>query len=165
MRSALTASILLHVVVLLACGAGTASEREGTDRRYPVTKTEEQWRKELGPERYRVLREKGTEPAFANEYWDHKGKGMFLCAACGQELFSSEAKYDSGTGWPSFFQPAAPDAVATELDTSHMMTRTEAVCARCGGHLGHVFPDGPKPTGERYCINSAALRFEPKPGK
>jgi peptide-methionine (R)-S-oxide reductase len=123
-----------------------------------IEKTEEEWRKELTPEQYRVLREKGTERAFSGAYWDADGPGMYRCAACGEPLFSSECKFDSGTGWPSFTQPASAQAVETETDESHGMARTEVHCRRCGGHLGHVFPDGPGPEGLRYCINSASLK-------
>lgn len=125
----------------------------------PREKSDEQWRRELSPEQYRILRQKGTEPAFTGVYWDHKGQGMYRCAGCGEPLFSSETKYDSGCGWPSFTAPADDQAVATAQDTSHGMRRTEVLCSRCGGHLGHVFPDGPGPTGQRYCINSASLDF------
>ena len=118
-----------------------------------------EWREKLSAEQYRVLSEKGTERAFTGEFWDHHEKGRYLCAGCGEELFRSDDKFDSGTGWPSFWAPAARDAVAEADDPSHGMRRTEVVCARCGGHLGHLFPDGPKPTGMRYCINSAALKF------
>lgn len=128
-----------------------------------IQKTEEEWRQILSPEEYHVLREKGTEPAFTGRYYACGAKGTYRCAGCGSELFSSDAKYDSGTGWPSFWQPIAPDRIATEIDRSHGMTRTEVLCARCGGHLGHVFPDGPQPTGLRYCINSVALKLEEKP--
>jgi peptide-methionine (R)-S-oxide reductase len=125
-----------------------------------VVKTESQWRAELDPEQYRVLREKGTEAAFSGEY-DHVFEpGTYHCAGCGAELFTSDAKYDSGCGWPAFSEPAAGDAVEEETDTSLGMVRTEVMCASCGGHLGHVFPDGPHPTGLRYCINSAALKLE-----
>jgi peptide-methionine (R)-S-oxide reductase len=125
-----------------------------------VAKTESEWRQALDPEQYRILREKGTEAPFSGEY-DHVFEpGIYLCAGCGAELFGSDAKYDSGCGWPAFFAPAGEDAVEEETDTSHGMLRTEVTCASCGGHLGHVFPDGPHPTGVRYCINSASLKLE-----
>jgi peptide-methionine (R)-S-oxide reductase len=125
-----------------------------------VVKSEREWRAELTPEQYRVLREKGTEAPFSGEY-DHVFEpGAYLCAGCGAELFGSDAKYDSGCGWPAFSAPASGEAVDEEVDTSHGMVRTEVTCASCGGHLGHVFPDGPRPTGLRDCINSAAIRLE-----
>jgi peptide-methionine (R)-S-oxide reductase len=125
-----------------------------------IRKTEEQWRAELTPEQYHVLREKGTERPFTGEYDHVFDSGTYHCAGCGAELFSSDAKYDSGCGWPAFSAPAAEDKVDEETDTSFGMVRTEVMCAACGGHLGHLFPDGPHPTGIRYCINSAALRLE-----
>jgi peptide-methionine (R)-S-oxide reductase len=125
-----------------------------------VEKSEQEWRAELTPEQYEVLRNKGTEPAFTGEYWDTKEGGVYRCAGCGQELFSSDSKFDSGTGWPSFFDPMDSDKVETREDNSFMMRRTEVVCSRCGGHLGHVFDDGPNPTGQRYCINSCSLDFD-----
>jgi peptide-methionine (R)-S-oxide reductase len=126
-----------------------------------IQKSKQEWKAELTPEQYRVLREKGTERAFTGEYYATKESGTYRCAGCGTELFSSETKYESGTGWPSFWEPAGPEAVETERDWGLLGMRTEVHCASCGGHLGHVFPDGPHPTGLRYCINSAALDLEP----
>lgn len=126
-----------------------------------VEKTAEEWRRQLTPEQYHVLREAGTEAAFSGAYWDNHTPGIYRCAGCGLDLFSSAAKYESGTGWPSFYRPVAPENVATRSDRSFFMVRTEVHCPRCGGHLGHVFPDGPEPTGQRYCLNSAALTFVP----
>ena len=130
-----------------------------------VIKTEEEWKKVLTPEQYRVLRQKGTERAFTGEYWNTKDQGIYRCAGCGEMLFESDTKYDSGCGWPSFYAPASTNVVSESEDRSLSMVRTEVLCSKCGGHLGHVFEDGPQPTGLRYCINSTSIKFAPKGDK
>jgi peptide-methionine (R)-S-oxide reductase len=138
--------------------ARRADRGRGSNR---IVKAEDQWRRELTQEQYRVLRLKGTEAPFTGRFWDSREAGAYLCAGCGQELFASTAKFDAGCGWPSFWEAADPSKVEFRADSSHGMQRVEVVCSRCGGHLGHVFDDGPKPTGKRYCINSASLEFRP----
>ena len=130
------------------------------DKRPKIEKPEDEWRRTLTPEQYHIAREKGTERAFTGKYWNEHADGTYRCAACGAELFSSDTKFDSGSGWPSFYEPMNHDAVVTREDNSFFMRRTEVLCASCEGHLGHVFPDGPGPAGLRYCINSAALKLE-----
>ena len=130
-----------------------------------IKKSEQEWRQELTPEQYRVMREAGTEPAFTGKYYKTKDPGTYVCASCGQPLFDSETKYESGTGWPSFYKPVDGSAVEEHSDTTYGMRRTEARCSRCDAHLGHVFPDGPRPTGMRYCMNAASLELKPEEKK
>lgn len=155
--------LLLAASVINGCnydGKTSAASRKAVNMSGKINKTDADWRKELTPEQYRVLRQKGTERPFTGKYWNTKTKGVYKCSACGQPLFDSETKFDAGCGWPSFFKPIDPKAIETELDESHGMIRTEVHCSRCGGHIGHVFEDGPNPTGLRYCANSVSLELE-----
>jgi peptide-methionine (R)-S-oxide reductase len=154
--------LLLFIGIILpkAYTQDTATKQLKTMQQKSNNKSNEVWKKELTPAQFQVLREKGTERAFTGAYWDNHEKGVYYCAGCHQKLFDSETKFESGTGWPSFYKPSNDTAVAVVRDTSYGMIRDEVVCSNCGGHLGHVFPDGPKPTGLRYCMNSVSLSFE-----
>lgn len=158
-------SVLLELTLVLAiCACGQQSENEMSEKENATKMdlTEAEWKEKLTPEEFRVLRQKGTEPAFTGEFNGSHTEGMYVCAACGEALFDSDSKFDSGSGWPSYYEPVSPDAVGEIRDLSLGMVRTEVVCGNCGGHLGHVFNDGPQPTGMRYCVNSVSLDLKEK---
>ena len=157
------AALLTLVLATCAWAGKTSAENYEPSRKDRVVKTADEWKAELSDEEYRILRDKGTERAFTGDFWDDKEPGIYTCGGCGLELFHSETKFKSGTGWPSYYQPIADDRIDELTDMAYGMIRTEVLCARCGGHLGHVFPDGPKPTGQRYCINGNALDKVPLP--
>lgn len=154
--------VLAFGLIVPACSQTKKYSENKASSVFTVVKSEEEWRTKLTPLQYHILREKGTEPAFTGEYWDNHKKGTYVCAGCQLPLFDSKTKFESGTGWPSFYKPMTDSAVLTIEDRSYGMLREEVVCHRCGGHLGHVFDDGPAPTGLRYCMNSASLKFEQK---
>ena len=170
MKLFLLATACAVALLLTGCGSAStngtpaspsaAAPNSNAAMKFPTAKTEAEWQQQLTPEQYRVLRQKGTERAFTGAYWNTKAAGTYRCAGCGEVLFVSDTKFDSGCGWPSFYQPAATNVITEARDTTLGMVRTEVMCSKCGGHLGHVFDDGPNPTGLRYCINSASLQFE-----
>lgn len=170
MKASVSLSLLSAALFWAGCNSSPGPEKLSaaksalpsptTNMNPTVIKSDAEWKKQLTPEQYEILRQKGTERAFTGAYWNTKVKGTYKCAGCGELLFASDTKFDSGCGWPSFYAPAASNVVAEAKDESHFMTRTEVLCAKCGGHLGHVFDDGPNPTGLRYCINSGAIQFE-----
>lgn len=161
MKNQFFLAIVYLLLTFSACGQIPAGPKTtAAETTFPVTKTDAEWKKSLTPEQYNILRQKGTEQAFTGIYADNHEKGKYYCAACHQLLYSSDTKFESGTGWPSFWQPVDKNAVVVGKDDTHGMMRDEVLCSRCGGHLGHVFNDGPKPTGLRYCMNSAAMKFE-----
>jgi peptide-methionine (R)-S-oxide reductase len=167
MKELIMRSFPITVLFLISFSCAKAQKNDTAnlsviERKDKIVRTNDEWKKILSDEQFYVLRKKGTERAFTGKYWDHHDDGVYLCAACGLELFDSKTKFESGTGWPSFFEPIAKEAVSEITDNSFGVTRTEVVCARCGGHLGHVFDDGPKPTGLRYCMNSVSMEFKKK---
>ena len=159
------AGVVALAAVLYPAGKATVPDREGQPAGDKVTVSDAEWRARLTPDQYQVTRRKGTERPFSGEYWDSKADGVYACVCCGQPLFDSRHKFDSGCGWPSFWDPRDLEAVTFRTDTSHLMVRTEVVCSKCDAHLGHVFDDGPPPTGLRFCINSVALKLVPREDK